>query len=319
MKKLLLKLFFFAMPFIILALIILRVDPYNYFSYDPQKAIIKKYIAHKVNYALWKLIEYRRDPQPNILLGDSQMGRLKSEDIQKIAGVEYYNFSYGGGTLPEMINTFWFAAERTQLKNVYFGISFNHFNMHNDAKDRVTSTRQMMENPLLYLVNRNVLRATILIIRDRLTEKSSQIEQPSMTREKFWNYNLNVPTKRYYANYKYPKKWYSGLQQISEFCRNNDINFRVLILPTHTQLQAKVHEYGLSQEYEVYLEDLGKLAEMYDFNIKSQWTEDKNNFEDPHHFKSGLAREVIRKIWGEKKLGFESQVKVTFPVARHFE
>ena len=42
------------------------------------------------------------------------------------------------------------ATEITKLKNAYFGISFNHFNAYNSAKDRVGSARQILENPLLY-------------------------------------------------------------------------------------------------------------------------------------------------------------------------
>ena len=122
-----------------------------------------------------------------------------------------------------------------------------------------------------------------------------------MTRDMFWSHDLDVFSKRYYANYRYPKKWYEDLRSISEFCRKNKINLKILILPTHTQLRSKVNEYGLSQEYEAYLEDLSKLAEVYDFNIKNQWTENKSNFEDTRHFKPLLARELIREIWGEKK------------------
>ena len=129
MKKLLLKFIIFSAPFIFLALIIIKVDPYNYFSDNSQNNDAKQKIARKINYALWKIVEYKRHPLPNILLGDSQMGRLKRSDILEIADKEFYNFSYGGATLPEMINTFWFAAETVKLKNAYFGISFNHFNI----------------------------------------------------------------------------------------------------------------------------------------------------------------------------------------------
>jgi len=294
MKKLALKLFIFTTPFIVLALIIIKVDPYNYFSSDPQQTEIKKNISRKVNYALWKLVEYSHNPQPNILLGDSQMGRLRSDDILEITDKEFYNFSYAGGTLPEMINTFWFATETIKLKNAYFGISFNHFNVHNNAKDRVPSARQIIANPLLYLVNRNVLSATMHLVKNKITGNITQIERPPMNRKKFWTYNLNIPTRRYYTNYTYPKRWYEDLRRISEFCRDNDINLKIIILPTHTQLQAKVQDYGLVKEYEVYLEDLAKLATVYDFNTINHWTEDKNNFEDPRHFKPRLARELIR-------------------------
>ena len=296
-----LNLFIFAAPFIVVALTIIWVDPYNYFFHNANNGDVKKKIAYKLNYTLWKIIEYKRNPLPNILLGDSQMGRLQSDHISEITNNKFYNFSYAGGTLPEMINTFWFATETTKLEKAYFGISFNHFNAHNYAKERVTSARQIISNPLLYLVNRNVLSATMHLIRNKITGNIAQIERPPMNRKRFWTYALNVPTKRYYTNYKYPKSWYEDLRRISEFCRDNDIDLKIIILPTHTQLQAKVQEYGLVKEYEVYIEDLAELAVVYDFNIKNHWTEDKSNFEDPRHFKSRLARELIREIWGLKK------------------
>jgi hypothetical protein len=139
------------------------------------------------------------------------------------------------------------------------------------------------------------------LIKKKFTGKITQIERPPMNRKRFWTYSLNIPTRRYYSNYKYPKLWYDDLREISEFCRDNDINLKIIILPTHTQLQAKVQGYDLAEEYEAYIQDLAKLAAIYNFNVKNHWTEDKNNFEDPRHFKPKMARELIREIWGLKK------------------
>jgi hypothetical protein len=300
MKKLVLKLFFFSIPFIIVALIIIRIDPYNYFSWDPQKTVNEKKIARKLNYVLYNLVKYKRNPSSNILLGDSRMGIVNSENILKITGEKYYNFYYGGGTLPEMIETFWFATKCTQIKNAYFGVSFYHFNAYNQD-NRVTDAVSILNNPLLYLVNRNVLNATIQILRTKITQQSPQIGKPPMNREKFWNYQLNAIPRIFYENYKYSKKWYRDLEQISEFCRKNNIKLKFIVLPVHTQMQAKIYDYGLSGEYEAYLRDLSKLAVVYDFNIANSWTDDKNNFDDPFHFKWKLTREIISEIWGNQR------------------
>ena len=63
-------------------------------------------------------------------------------------------------------------------------------------------------------------------------------------------------------------------------------------------LTAKANTDLLARQIEQFTPE---LAVVYDFNIKNHWTEDKNNFEDPRHFKSRLARELIREIWGLKK------------------
>src|SRR5436190_1512565 len=136
----------FTAPLLFYALTVLIVDPYNFFNFShlvPDS--VKKPISN-LDYPLWKMPDYRRNPRRNVLLGDSRMNGIAIEEIRKFTGEEYYNFAYGGGTLKEMIRTFWFADSLTNLHVVYMGMNFNLYNAL-EKNDRTQDYRNIVRNP----------------------------------------------------------------------------------------------------------------------------------------------------------------------------
>lgn len=83
-----------------------------------------------------------------------------------------------------------------------------NFDIDNTAKsyDCISGATAIIENPLLYVVNRNVLSATFRILKYTLKHEIVNVEKPPMSRDEFWNYQLNVEAKRLYANYVYPSR-----------------------------------------------------------------------------------------------------------------
>ncbi len=297
MKRFLVKSLIFTIPFLILFGTIAIVDPYEYFGlFEFLSTNEKQKISYRLNYALWKLIKFRRNPVPNILLGDSRMNKINPDKIKEFSGEVYYNFSYGGGTLNEICKTFWEASKKTELKNVYIGINFNQYNVNN-SRDRVSGAIATIENPLLYLVNRDVLNATFRMLMNFLTDEGPDIETPPISKDQFWDYQLNITTKRYYANYKYPSRLHAELQNISKYCRQRHINLFFVILPTHISLQEKIKEYGLADAKDKFLSDLRELGKVYDFDYRNELTEDRGNFSDPYHIRKDLLILIIHKIW----------------------
>ena len=128
LKLLIRKLALFFLPFVLVGLLVSFIDPYNYFSTpSPYSDEAKKRISFPLNYAMWKMMIYRDNPVPNLLLGDSRMMSVKPEAIQATSGLDYYNFAFGGGSLREAIKTFWFASEQMELERVCFGINLNNY------------------------------------------------------------------------------------------------------------------------------------------------------------------------------------------------
>jgi hypothetical protein len=279
------------------------IDPFNYFNIS--KIVTtkeKEEISRRVNYPLWHLIEFKNKPNENILIGDSRMSRLKTNLIKKITGECYYNFTYGGGTIEESISTFWETAKVTRLKNVVFGINFNNFNANN-VRNRVPGTTNTIKNPILYLFNIDVLKASFLLAKKSILKKSVKIEKPSISKEKFWNLKLNEDSRRFYSNYKYPHKTYDKLVKVNSYCNKNNINVRFIILPTHVSLQCKIKEYNLEDENNRFLADIRKLGNIYNFDRSTELTKNKKNFYDPFHLirSDQLCSILIRDIFVYKK------------------
>ena len=109
-------------------------------------------------------MQFKRKPCNNIILGDSRMNRINISGIKEITNEDYYNFSYGGATIEEICKTFWVVAESVHLENVYIGLHLNLYNTNN-SRDRVSGAILTIRNPMLYLINRDVIKASFLLLR----------------------------------------------------------------------------------------------------------------------------------------------------------
>jgi len=202
----------------------ITIDPYEYFSFN---LIIehsqKKKVASRINYVLWKLIHYKRTPYPNVIIGDSRLNVINTDLSNMIDGQEYFNLSYGGGTLSEICSTFWWVKNLAKLKRVYMGISFNHYNKNN-LRNRVSGAVKIIENPHLYIINRDVINSSYRLLKGMIIDRSENIENPDMSQNAFWDYQLNTITSRYYSSYIYPSNMYDQLKEISKYCKNNGID-----------------------------------------------------------------------------------------------
>ena len=94
------RFFLFLIPVAAYMLVVIFVDPYNYFNLakglvNPE---LKKSISTKVSNPLYELVAFKRQPKPYILLGSSQTGLLTPELIREVSDKAFINMAYGGGT-----------------------------------------------------------------------------------------------------------------------------------------------------------------------------------------------------------------------------
>lgn len=292
------KLAIFLIPFALYSGAIVAIDPYNYFSLSsPVKDELKQEISFKLNYAMWKMFAYRRDPRPNILLGDSRMMALDTARVQEVSGDEYFNFAYGGGSLKEAVQTFEYAAERTDLENVYLGLDLNSYNGA-DTKDRVSEVLAAERNPLLYLTNNNTVLAAVRLVRAALTGRADRIGKPAGDKEDFWRHQLEVTARVYYANYRDPVEYRRRLADLSRTCRDRGINLVFVVFPSHMDLQDKIDQYRLRDMDRTFREELAQWGLVYDFAWENEVTRDRNRFKDPYHFDREFEDAIIRSVWG---------------------
>ena len=295
-RKVLIKGLFLCLPFGLLAGALVVIDPFNYFGlFDCLGGQVKEKTSGRLHYTLWKTVQYQRHPMPNILLGDSRMAAFSVDEIEEVSGIKYFNFGFGGGTVPEAIDSFWFAADKVQLEEVYIAIGFLNFNSYQNM-NRFPESKAMLENPALYLTNRIVFQAALYNVRSAWEDQIPDIERPQVTNEEFWQQQLGPNTKALYGNYRYPEDYVEKLREIGTYCQQHQIQLRFIIPPTHVDLQQKIAEFGLAAENERFLRDLQSIAPVIDFDFPNDFNSNRENFPDPYH--PGPKRRLINAIWG---------------------
>lgn len=290
------KILIFISPFMILIALEVMIDPFNYFSPEKDKELLelKNALARKKNTYLYRLIEYERDPTPVIVLGDSRAQRLNAEFFEEVNGKKVINLAAGAGSLQDVIKIFWDLSSRNKLDTVYIGIGIEGYS-GTLLKDRVSAAIEVKNSKPLYLMNKFTLENTMLILKSELFKQRVEYEPPPFSREEFWKYEL-AQEDRFLENYSYPKNYYNELKRISDHCVKNNIKLVFFISPAHTELQDKINQFKLGEEYEKFLEDIRSFGDLYDFNWPNAITGEKNNFLDPLHSIDSVSRLMIREM-----------------------
>lgn len=280
---------YFLLPLIVFIGVVVLADPYNYYraeSFIPLE--VKLATSYKFHYPLWKCIEYKRKPVANILLGDSRTDALGSEGAWRLTGEKWYNFAYGGATVPEIVETFWYANSLTKLKKVYIGLNFNQMNAYK-RMNRVTEARNIIDQPLLYPFNKTVTKAFFYNIYYGITGGDPKIGVPEMEPDSFWNFQLKSSAENYYAAFKYGSEFIDDLRKIADHCKKSGIELVIFIPPTHTDLQQRIADYGLTSENERWLRELQLFAHVINLDVPNEFTSVRENFKDPFHTKDPQA------------------------------
>lgn len=272
------------------------VDPFNkneMFALDLPKSTI----SMKMSYPLFKILEYTRDPKPTIVLGDSRAMALSDALFVEAGANDTYNFAFGGGTLPEAIDTFWFAVNNAELARVIFCIPFNLLSEYN-AKNRFRAAESLGKSEMAYYFSSFVTKASVFNLIKRFTGVSMKDEKPRVEKDAFWESQLGENTAMYYGNWTWSTRHFADLKKIVDYCEENGIELLFILPPSHTDLQKKISEYALDDEYLGYKKELRKLGAVIDYDFDNQVTSNKENFLDPYHFNRDIAGKIVNQIVG---------------------
>jgi hypothetical protein len=302
MKSFLIKIALFFIPLGLYLLAVLIIDPYNYSSIsnviDDE---IKSEVSYKIHYPLWKLNNFKRNPIPNILLGDSRVNSISIDYVNKTTNELNSNLGYGGSSLREIIDTFWETTKYVKLKKVYIGINFNLYNAYN-KKNRVLEAISLGNNFFSNALNRYTFKSTLIILKSTLFNIPVDFDKPDMTKDEFWEYQETVFIKGFYEFYEYPKEYYKELNEIATYCEKENIQLTFFIPPTHINLQNKVVEFKLESEQEKFISDLNSIGKVYNFDYPSEITKNRNNFKDPFHLNDSILNETFNEVISKEKL-----------------
>ena len=297
MQRLLIKALLLAAPFILVAAIVLIVDPYDHFwPSGVVSDVFKEGLARKLQPVLWKIERYRRAPVSRLILGDSSMASLDEDEIRTVTGEQYFNFAYGDGTLPEAIDLYWMASSIRHLDAVYFGIGFINFNGYrNRILDRVNEAKAISASSLLYLSNRLVVRAALQSVFAAVTRKPVDSHGLRKSQDETWRFQLGL-LPEFLDPYRYPAEAAARLRQVAEDCARNGTRFVIVIPPTNIELQQETAALGHSADVERFKAFVATLGAVYDFDYPNGFTANRDNFRDPFH--AADDHQVIQEVWG---------------------
>jgi hypothetical protein len=292
------RLILFSLPLLLYVILVVIVDPYNVLrgNYWAVFSESKHKISYRLNYPLFKLQQFKRNPTDIILLGDSRTDSLAVSNIEDLVKIKISNLAYGGGDLPEIIDTFWYVASIYPIKKVFIGINFNLYNSFNSL-NRVSEAKKILKSPINYIFCKYTFKSTFFILAENIFKIKFDIGKPKLSKKEFWDHQLGKVTDSFYRNYSYPKIYNDSLKNIGKFCDEQKIDLIFFIPPTHVDLQKKVYYYNLGNDYRKFKDDLSKIAKVYDFDNPNEITSDENNFTDPYHFNTQIASVVIKKIF----------------------
>ena len=222
---------------------------------------------------------------------------LREESVSAAAGARYANLAYGGASLKECFDTFWFATALVRLRNVYLGVNFNTYNDYNNS-ERTRTYSTIAANPALYFVNRTVAQAAAYSYYSAIWRVDLGLGRPTLDRAAFWRDELSGPvTTRMFRNYIPPKIYRQQLEQITHYCQEHGIRLTFIIFPTHTDLQKEIEAHGWEEANARMRRELAALGPVYDFDYPSRLTETADYFNDPMHLKQEGVDAIVREVW----------------------
>ena len=311
LKKIITKFSVFAMPILIWIALLSIVDPFNYFQLNNFITIkSKEKTAKKFNSLLYNTIAFKNNPSPNIIIGDSRIKRFPLESIKKLSGDDYFILHSNAAKLNEIIDLFWLTNKKIKLENVIIGINFNLYNEFAYA-NRVSEVKEMIQNPLLYIFNGNVMemafKATIhhfsnvaipdvkrnIMLKKELNGKSYK------DKKVWWDYNIKTVAKNQYSKYKYPKKIKERLNEVNKYCEDNDINLIFINVPHNAEFSNRKNDFNLSNAEAQYKKDISEFGNVIDYDFPNQITNCKKCFTDPIHTNDSINLLMVREIFSD--------------------
>jgi hypothetical protein len=291
----------FATPFLVWAMIVIAIDPFDYFNlFHVVPEPVKLQNAASLNSMMFNMLKEAHEPCENLIIGDSRVQGLSLDEIRKVTGERYHTLYSNALKLNEAVDLFWFANQQRQLKHVVFGINFNEYNEYAYA-DRVHSVEAVIHNPLLYLFDRSTAQAVYYLVKALLAGKKGVSSQPPMSREAFWNYIVTVRGREHYAKYRHPDALYRRMQDMVAFAKEQGTEVTIIIVPHHEDFQKRVREFGLVDQYLRFKREMSDIgARVIDYDYRNDITCDASKFTDPIHYNDEVGKLIVDEVFGAK-------------------
>ena len=246
MKKILPKLCLALLPIFVYLAVFAAFEPNNYFGLR-QKGSDNSPIA--------RIRAYEKSPKSAVILGDSRMAHFDMPLVNETAGREYANVSYGGASLEESIDEFYYLYKKyPHIDKVVFGVSFYTLNMNYRTANRMATLETQLANPAAYIFNLEYNINTLTVISDKLRNLPDVEETAEHTADEYIGADgSKLPFRQGlidYAdtlqsvcrNYSVNETALEKLLKMADFCAESGISLTLVLPPMDDSVRVLVCE-----------------------------------------------------------------------------
>lgn len=208
-----------------------------------------------LNAPVSRIRAYENDMTNNVILGDSRMAHFDMELVEQVAGEAWSNVSYGGASLDESIDEFYYLYElNPDIQNAIFGVSFYTLNNNYRTVNRMATVKTQLENPAAYLFNLEYNINALTVFKDEVLLGLPDVEETAEhTPDEYVDENGEaLPYRRdliEYAesslapvceNYAVNESALTRLVELAAFCEERGVAFTVVLPPMDKSVRSLV-------------------------------------------------------------------------------
>lgn len=208
-----------------------------------------------LNAPVSRIRAYENDMTDNVILGDSRMAHFDMELVEEVSGKAWSNVSYGGASLDESIDEFYYLYElNPDIQNVVFGVSFYTLNNNYRTVNRMATVKMQLENPAAYLFNLEYNINALTVFKDEVLLGLPDVEETAEhTPDEYVDENGGALPFRSdlidYAenslapvceNYAVNEAALERLLELAAFCEEHGVNFTVVFPPMDESVRVLV-------------------------------------------------------------------------------
>ncbi len=299
-SRFILKCLLISLPVLLVFGLVSWVDPYGLFGHSGPvpKELKEKNLYHSgrtmpFSNTLWKMIAFKRAPNPNLMFGDSRLSYFDMDALKEFTGRDYFNFGIPGGNYRTMADLFDYADGLVELKNVYVQVAFRNINTGLDW-DLYDEPLSLIEHPQKYVYNRRVVEATALNLYSWVLPDRIERDRPPPDQ---WERVLETE-KANAAEFTPDTFLYDRLRHLAERCKAEGANLVLVEYPTHPDAQRIYIEAGLDNAHEAFLDRLRTIAPVIALDRPGLFPTDAGFWRDPLHLTTEAQRQLIPLVWG---------------------
>lgn len=309
MQKLLKKTTIFLIPFLIVFLLFFLLEPFDYFGLKHNATYLSKPLS--------AMREVRNEQPANIILGDSRMANLNVAYIEELTGEDWTMLGFGGASLGECIELFWYATEHTALERCVFGINF-YSSGGEQGVGRIPLVQGQADNLFTFVSNFNNWLEVVNAAKYRtknllagLLDKPAWLEYPEdpttfdlvpVSDEMGETYHKYLEDYAAVLRNQLGDSWFVApetlqkLYEVADYCDEHGVELTFVFPPMSDSVYDLVlAPMGIEADVEALKQALLDRAPVYDLQFRNAFSADDANFHDGFHL-AGPQKKLLAEL-----------------------